>query len=619
MKKKTINLFKQIVKTVAPPPQIKVSQWAEQNRVLSFESSAEPGKWSNDRAPYQVEIMDAVNNPTIEKVVMMTCSQAGKNEIINNIIGYFIDIDPCPMMLIEPTLDAAEDYSTRRLDPLFRDTKVLNEKVADKKSRDSNNTKLNKNFPGGSLTLVGANSPTGLASKPIRILLADEIGRFPVSAGDEGDPLSLGEKRTITFFNRKKVFVSSPGIKGICRIEEEYLAGTQEKWRKKCPECGSYEYININGVKFEYSKDDKGNYKVWNIVYRCSHCGAKYDEFDWSNTEGKWIADNPSAENVRSFHINAFVSPWWRWEDIVLQWLKAKKDPDKYKVVKNTIFGETWEEEGEFENEDFLLERREKYPAELPDGVLILTAAVDVQDDRFEYEVVGYGKGEETWGIEKGIIMGSPDKKETQQFLLDKIDTVFRFKNGIGLKISFTCVDSGGHFTEEVYKFTKANEHKRIFAIKGMGGTGYPLIYKLYRSKKENAAVFILGVDSGKAKIMGRLKIKEPGPGYCHFPNDESRGYDRIYFKGLISEKSVRHKYKGQIRLVWEKVAGTTKRNEPLDLRNYAQAAFEILNPNLDEVEKRLQNAILAGEKTANLAPKKPHRKRGVVKKGIEI
>jgi phage terminase large subunit GpA-like protein len=619
MKRKTIKLFRQIIKAIAPPAQITVSQWAEQNRLLSSESSAEPGKWSNERAPYQRDIMDSINDPLIEKVVMMTCSQAGKNEIINNIIGYFIDIDPCPMMLIEPTLELAEDYSKRRLDPLFRDTKVLKEKVADKKSRTSNNTILNKVFPGGSLSLVGANSPSGLASKPIRILIGDEIGRFPVSAGDEGDPLGLGEKRTITFFNRKKIFVSTPGIKGICRIEDEYLSGTQEKWCKKCPKCGSYEYINIYGIKFDYSKDNKSNYKVWNIVYQCSHCGSEYDEFDWMNTEGKWNADNPDAEKVRSFHVNAFVSPWWRWEDIVKLWLTDKKDPEKYKVVKNTVFGEPWEEEGEFESEDFLLERRENYPAELPEGVLILTASVDVQDDRFEYEVVGYGRGEETWGIEKGLIMGAPDTSDVWQLLSDKLDTVFHFKSGLGLKISCTCVDSGGHYTEEVYKFCKANEHRRIFAIKGMGGSGYPLLYKLYRSKKEHAAVFILGVDSGKAKIMGRLKIKELGPGYCHYPDDERRGYDRIYFKGLVSEKLVRRKQKGQIRLIWEKVAAATKRNEPLDLRNYAQAAYEILNPNLEEVEKRLQNAQLNGDNTLNLQPKKPNKSYGVIKKGIEI
>lgn len=618
MKKNTIDLFKRIIKSVAPPPQITVSQWAEQNRVLSKESSSEPGKWSNEKAPYQVEIMDSITDPAIEKVIAKLCSQSGKNEILNNAVGYFIDIDPCPILWLEPSLGDAEDYSKRRLDPLFTDTKVLRDKVSEKKSRDGDNTILYKEFPGGSITLVGANSPRKLASKPIRVLIADEISGFPVSSGKEGDPLKLAEKRTITYPNRKKIFVSSPGIKGACRVEEEYLTGTQEKWCKKCPECGKYEYININGVKFKHSKDDKGNYKVWDIVYQCSHCGAEFDEYDWMRTEGKWIADNPNAEKVRSFHVNAFVSPWWKWEDIILEWLSVKKDPSQYQVFKNTVLGETWEEEGEFENEDFLLEKREEYPAELPNGVLILTAAVDVQDDRFEYEVVGYGKEEETWGIEKGIIMGVPDKPETWQMLSDKLESVYRFENGLGFKIACTCVDSGGHFTSEVYKFCKKNEHRRIFAIKGMGGPGLPLIHKLYRSKIEKAAVFILGVDSGKSKIMGRLKIKEPGAGYCHFPLNEGKGYDRIYFKGLISEKLARRKQKGQIKLLWEKIGSSGKRNEPLDLRNYAQAAFEILNPNLVEIEKRLEKALLSGQNTLNLEKKKTKKHRGVLKKGLD-
>ncbi|HYE80865.1 MAG TPA: phage terminase large subunit family protein [Clostridia bacterium] len=618
MKQKTIDLFKKIVKSVAPPPQITISQWAEKNRVLSRESSSQPGKWSNEKAPYQVEIMDAITDPLIEKVIAMMCSQSGKNEILNNAVGYFIDIDPCPILWIEPSLGDAEDYSKRRLDPLFADTKVLRDKVSEKKSRDSDNTILYKEFPGGSISLVGANSPRKLASKPIRVLIADEISGFPVSSGKEGDPLKLAEKRTITYPNRKKIFVSSPGIKGACRVEEEYLAGTQEKWRKKCPECGTLEYINLNGVKFKHSKDEKGNYKVWDIIYQCSQCGAEFDEYDWMRAEGKWIADNPNAEKIRSFHINAFVSPWWKWEDIILEWLKVKKDPAQYQVFKNTVLGETWEEEGEFENEDVLLERREEYPAEIPDGVLLLVASVDVQDDRFEYEVVGYGRGEETWGIEKGMIMGVPDKPGTWQLLSDKLDTVYHFGNGLGMKIACSCVDSGGHYTDEVYKFCKANERRRIFAIKGMGGPGYPLLYKLYRSKKEKAAVFILGVDSGKAKITGRLKIIEKGPGYCHFPKDESRGYDRQYFKGLISEKLVKEKQKGQIRLVWKKVASATKRNEPLDLRNYAQAAFEILNPNLEEFEKRLKNAIIEGKNTMESLRNKPKRKYGVIKKGLE-
>lgn len=209
------------------PPRITVSQWADSNRVLSKEGSAEPGRWHTDRAPYQREIMDAVTQPDIEEIAVMSSSQIGKSEILNNIIGYFIDLDPCPMLLIEPTDMMAEDYSKRRIAPLIRDTPSLAAKVSDSKAKNTNNTILMKSFPGGSLGMVGANSPSGLASRPIRILLCDEVDRYPDSAGSEGDPVKLAEKRTITFWNRKKIFTSSPGIKGASRIEEEYQKGTQ--------------------------------------------------------------------------------------------------------------------------------------------------------------------------------------------------------------------------------------------------------------------------------------------------------------------------------------------------------------------------------------------------------
>lgn len=413
MEDKTISLFQDCMKGFAPPPDIKVSRWAEENRVLSRESSAEPGKWRNDRAPYQVEIMDATNDPEVEEIIAKTCSQVGKNEIINNIIGYFIDIDPCPILLIEPTLELAEDYSKRRIAPLINDTKVLHEKVSDFKSRDSSNTILSKNFPGGSLVLVGANSPRGLASKPIRVVIADEIDGFPASAGEEGDPLSLAEKRTITFINRKKIKVSTPTIKGASRIDEEYMKGTREVWKKECPHCGEYIYINLHGIKFQYAKDELGNYSVWDIVFQCPACLEEYDEFVWKNQPGEWVAENPSATKIRSFHLNAFVSPWWFWEDIIKQWLTVKKDPEQYKVFTNTVLGETWEEKGDIESEDFLLKRREEYTADLPEGVLILTCGVDVQGDRLEYEIVGWGSGEESWGIQRGYILSDPELEST--------------------------------------------------------------------------------------------------------------------------------------------------------------------------------------------------------------
>ena len=603
---------------MAPPPTLTVSQWADKKRRLSPESSAEPGQWRTDRAPYQREMMDAINDSDVETVVIMCASQLGKSEIINNIIGYYIDCDPGPMLMIQPSIDMAQDYSKRRIAPMIRDTEALAQKVADSKTRDLNNTILMKSFPGGFLAMGGANSPAGLASRPIRILLADEIDRYAESAGSEGDPLALAEKRTVTFWNRKKIYTSSPGIKGVSRIEQAYTEGTRERWCKECPGCGEYQYLSLYGTKFQHEKDENGNYRVWDLTFQCSNCLEKFDELTWKNQPGAWIADNPEARKVRSFKINAFSSPWASWQDLCETWLKVKKDPDQYKVYVNTILGEPWEEKGEIEDYSYLLDRREEYPAELPDGVLILTAGVDVQDDRLEYEIIGWGKGERSWGIEYGMIMGCPDQADTWRALDDKLSAVYHYESGIGYSVACACVDSGGHFTTEVYQWCKAQEHRRIFAIKGMGGPGIPLIHRIYRSKKENAAVFILGVDSGKSRIMSRLKMREVGDGFCHFPLDEWRGYDEIYFRGLISERLVRRKSRGQIQLVWEKT-NADKRNEPLDVRNYGQAALQILNPNMDLIEKRLRESERVGAATVQLGGTKQPRKRGVVSKGIKI
>lgn len=617
MDQKTINLFRKILKSVAPPPSLTVSQWADQFRKLSSETSAEPGQWNTDRAPYQRAIMDAVNDPEVEEIVAMTSAQIGKSEILNNIAGYYIDIDPCAMLMIQPTIEMAQDYSKRRLAPMIRDTEVLAKKVSDAKTRDINNTILMKMFPGGSLALAGANSPAGLASRNIRIVMADEIDRYPVSAGTEGDPVTLAEKRTTTFWNKKKIYTSTPTIKGASRIEVEYEKGTQEKWCLQCPHCGDYQFINLYGIKFQHSKDERGNYTVWDIEFQCPACLEKFDEYTWKGQPGEWIASNPNVKKIRSFMLNAFVSPWVSWEDIIKEWLTVKHDPERYKVFKNTMLGETWEEKGDIEDINYLLDRREDYGAELPEGVLLLTSGVDVQEDRLEYEVVGWGKGEQSWGIEYGIIMGSPGQDSTWQMLSDKLATVYHFKNQLGLLIACTCVDSGGHFTSEVYKFCKANELRRIFAIKGQGGPGIPLIHRLYRSKKEGAAVIILGVDSGKSKIMSRLKIKELGDGYCHFPNGDRRGYDQIYFQGLTSETLKRRKSQGQWRMVWEKVK-EHQRNEPLDVRNYAQAALELIKPNFEVLEKRLKNRENGSSSVKNTAPNRPKKRYGVVKNSVE-
>jgi len=618
MEKKTINLFKKIVKLAAPPKEISVSDWAEENIIIT--DSSIPGKYSTRSYPYQKEIMNAFNDPKVEKIVCMTSSQIGKNVIVNNIIGYLIDVDPCPILFIEPTEDLAKDYSKRRIAPLIRETKCLAEKVSEEKSRDSNNTILTKIFPGGMLTLVGANVPRKLASKPIRVVIADEVDGFESSSGDEGDPIDLAEKRTTNYWNRKFLFVSTPLYEETSRIYKEYLQGTQEVWKKECPHCGEFVYINLDGMEYQHTVDKFGNHFIKNVTFMCPACLEKFDEFTWKSTKGQWIANNPNAEKTRSFHLNVFVAPLVRWEDIIAEYEKSKNNSDKLKVFVNTRLGLPYKEKGEIENEDDLLSRREVYEADLPDGVLILTAGVDVQDDRLEYEIVGWGKEEQSWGIEYGVIMGSPEQSKTWNDLYDKLDTVFKFKNGVGLKVACTCVDSGGHYTTEVYQFCKKHENRRIFAVKGQGGPGIPLIHRLYRSKKENAAVFILGVDSGKSSIMSRLKVKKPedGEGYCHFPSDETKGYTRTYFKGLISEKLVVKRTKKGVQMVWEKI-NSSGRNEPLDVRNYAQAALYILKPNFDVLEKRLKSIKISEEAEQKAQPKTLPRRRGVVKRGIQI
>lgn len=634
---KTIDLFQELIKIVAPPPDIKISEWAEENRILSPEYAAEPGKWSNDRAPYQVEMMDAILDPEVEKVVCMTSSQVGKNAILENIIGYHIDIDPCPILLIEPSLDTAEDYSKRRIAPLIRDTKSIKDKVSDVKSKDSNNTILSKNFPGGSLVLVGANSPSGLASKSIRIVLADEVDRYNESAGTEGDPIKLAEKRTITFSNKKFVFISTPGLTANSRIEPEYKKGTQEKWKKECPHCAADVFINWNGLEYQYSKDDLGNYEVWDIKFKCPCCLESFDEFTWNQQPGKWIPDNPGAKKIRSFKINSFVSPWWTWEGIVCEYLDSKDNPEEYVTFVNTVLGESYEAKGEIETEDILLKRREDY-TELPDGVLIITCGVDVQGDRLEYEIVGWGKGEESWGLKRGVIPSDPEKQKTWDVLDETLSRSFKFENGLVLNIACTLIDSGGHSTSQVYRYCRKKQvqGKYIFACKGMGGPGLPLIYKVTRTKAtkknkidrdaENCALVVLGVDNGKSLIMSRLKMQEIGPGFMHFPVNDDLGYDQLYFKGLISEKVVFVKVKGGKVPQWQKV-NEHARNEPLDMRNYALAAVKMLNIDYEKLEKRLRNIQETLESQANSQqkqaekPRKPVKKRvrGVVNRGVEV
>ena len=609
---------------MTPPDDLTVTQWAEAKRRLSAESAAEPGPWRTERTPYLREPMDAFTDPKVRHIVMVAASQVGKSEFLNNCIGYIIDEDPGSILFIHPTTIDAQEYSKLRIAPMLRDSPALRQKIAAPKSRDSHNTILQKAYPGGILTMCGSTEAHALASKPIRYVFGDERDRWATSAGNEGDPWDLAMARQTTFYNAKAVEVSTTTIKNASAIEAAYYTGTMERWNSKCPHCGEYHEIRWSDIRFEYDEiivSHKKTYKVKKVYYTCPGCGCISTEAEMKRAPAKWIAENPEAygQGTRSFWLNAFVSQWASWESIVLKYLNALGSTKKMQVVFNTCFGEPWEDRGDIEDEDSLLARREDYgkdkngePVELPPGVLVLTAGVDTRDDRMEYEIVGHGFFGETWGIEKGIVMGRPDDDATWNKLDEVVfDRVMRFENGVGLRVSMSFVDEGGHFTQSVRAQCNARISKKVFCIKGMPGQDKP-----YISPPKKQKIFVnqiavgtcwqyqLGVDSGKEIIMDNLRVQTPGQKYCHFPKRDD--YGSAYFAGLLSETKVYDPNKKQ-PWSWKKIPGH-ERNEPLDCRNYALAAFKALPKNLDEIDRQIKAASgvrVPAPPSANITPPK--------------
>jgi len=619
--RKTTSFFERLMSDVfTPPDDLTVSQWASKYRVLSSEASAESGRWRNSRTPYLREIMDAFTDPNVRHLVMVAASQVGKTECELNIIGYIVDQDPGSILYVHPTETDAKEFSRLRIDPMFRDSPTLRKKIVQTAKRVAANTVKQKTYPGGILTLCGSTEAHSLASKPIRYVIGDERDRWAVSAGKEGDPWRLAMARQKTFYNAKAVEVSTPTIKNHSAIADAYVTGTMERWVSQCPHCGEYHEIRFKDIRFEYDVStvrEAKTYKVKEIYYVCPGCGAVSDEITMKQQPAKWKAENPGAyktNRCRSFWLNAFVSAWASWADIIQDFLTAGNDSEKLKTVFNTAFGELWEDRGDLEDEDKMLARREEYGAELPDGVLVLTCGIDTQDNRLEYEVVGHGHFGETWGIQKGVIMGRPDDDQVWEQLDDVLTHRYTYADGVGIKISMAFIDEGGHFTQEVRQRAQARQRLRLFCIKGVAGEDRP-----YTAPPKKMTIVVnkrvigycwqyqLGVDAGKQIIMDNLHVQEPGTKYCHFPKRDD--YGPQYFRGLLSEHLVYNEKKKK-PWSWEKIPGH-ERNEPLDCRNYALAAFKVLPVDLDQVDRRLKAA--QGKAPAATAPapvKRPPKQR---------
>lgn len=511
--------------------------------------------------------MDSVNDPRVHTVVVMKSAQVGWTEILGNVIGYYIDQDPCPILLIQPTLEMAQAWSKDRLAPMLRDTPRLHGKVKDPRSRDSGNTMLHKQFPGGHLTIAGANSPAGLASRPIRIVLCDEVDRYPPSAGAEGDPVNLARKRSTTFWNRKLLMGSTPTIKGVSRIESAYEMSDQRRFYVPCPHCGDKWPMKWERVRWPEGRPQEAHYE-------CESCGGIIMDADKPAmlANGEWIAE-AEFSGTAGFHISEIYSPWVTFGEMAQAFVEAKQLPETLQTWVNTALGETWEEQGETVDEHALAARREEYT--VSEEVLFITLSVDVQADRLELEFVGWGKGEESWGLEYRVLWGDTTQPEVWDELDSQLGRTFPHPSGVELPVGATGIDSG-YLADYVYSFVQPRQSRRVFALKGVGGEGRPIVSapRVQKSPRGGRQIklFTVGTDTAKGVLFSRLQLTHPGPGYCHFP----LSYDEEYFAQLTAEKAVIKYRKGRKIIEWIK---TRPRNEALDVRIGGMAVLKIVNP----------------------------------------
>jgi len=589
-----------------PPPDLTVSQWADRYRRLSPEASAEPGHWNTDRASYQRGILDALNDPDVHTIVVMSSAQVGKTEVLLNIIGYYVDQDPAPMLCLQPTLDMAEAFSKDRLAPMVRDTPALRGKIADPRSRDSGNTLLHKKFTGGHITLAGGNSPASLASRPIRILLCDEVDRYPASAAAEGDPVNLARKRTTTFWNRKIVLTSTPTIKGVSRIETAYNGSDQRKYHLNCPHCDDSAPLNWDRVKWQEEAPKSA-------VVICAACGV-----EWSDAErkraiagGQWVA-GAEFSGIAGFHLSEIYSPWSSPGAMAVAFIEAKQGgTEMLQTWINTSLGETWEEKGEGADWDLLMERQEVFAVEVPADALILTAGIDVQKDRIEFEVVGWAESLESWSVDYVVLPGETTQSQVWEDLAEALKATYHHESGSTMRIAGVCIDSG-YLAKAVYDFVLKFRAEYVYAVKGIEGQSRPIIEsmsqrarRLAKRKSKKIRPELIGVDEAKTVLMRRLKIAAPGPGYCHFPVER----DEEYFLQLTAEQLITRHKKGRPVREWRQVR---HRNEALDCRVYAHAALLLADPDWGRLNKKqgyVQQKPIE-KSTSTMSHRRPMRQR---------
>jgi phage terminase large subunit GpA-like protein len=584
-KKALTTIFKNVKEILAPPPDLKISEWAAQYRYMSGDSSPEPGKYNSDRAKYQVDIMDAFCDPKIETIVGMLPAQSGKSTIIENVMGYFAHLVKLPLLLVRPTQTDAEDFSKERIAPMIRDTPVLLKLFGDQKSRDSGNTLTRKKFNGGFWAMVGANSPMDLAGRPAPIVLCDETDRYPESSGAEGDPIEIVTKRASNFWNRKIGIFSTPTDEYTSKVAYWFGKSDQRKYHVKCPHCNHEQILLFKNLS--YKLDEEKKVIPQSIEYICKECNKGIPESKKNSMvrNGRYIATRPTYK-IAGFWINALYSPWVLWETVAQEYEDSKDSPMKYKTWVNTRACEVYKEVGTKPDWEEVYSRREFYPrGVVPTGGILLVAGADVQHDRIEVEILAYGKGLESWSVDYRVLLGNTAQIEVWNDLTDLLNEEFEHENGSKMKIKKIGVDaSDGQRSSWVYSWCRAIGVKKAMALKGSSLRQTTMISTPkaqdfdFQGKKYPKGVYltIVGTEIIKFELYSQVKMKavksEDGSilsypkGYCHFPD-----YPESYFKMFLAEE-IRIKKLNNGGVKYEFFNPPGKRNESLDCRVYARA-----------------------------------------------
>ena len=562
--------------SVAPPPRQSLSEWAEENFELSPEYSARTGRLQLYR--FQREPLDCFTDPYVREIVIMSATQMLKTLTMQVCIAYAIARDPGPILCAQPTETDAETFSKERLGPMIRDMECLRYRVAPEKRTSKANTTLHKVFSGGSLSLIGAQTAGNFARRSIRYFFADERDKWPKNVGKEGDGYSLGVKRQATFRSRaKRVQTCSPTIEGDSQIAAAYADSDQRKFYVPCPECGHAQVLRWERVSWD-AVDVAGTTR-----YKCEACEHPWTDVErWSACErGEWRADNPFA-GIAGFWISELYSPWKKLGELAVDFLSKKDDPALLQTFVNTSLAETWKEKGDAPDHEKLMSRREEYRlGEVPDGVLFLTAGVDVQKTWIQGHVWGWGRGRQRWIVDRYIIEGDPYHSETWNRLTDKLNHQYRHASGTELSIVRMAVDSG-YATQDVYRWAKQQGPARVMVVKGTD-SGAALVTTPQQVEitqngkkiKHGARVHLVNVSMAKSELYGLLAKERPADGdpypsgWLHFAKD----LDEEFFRQLTAEQIVSRVVKGYRKHEWIK---TRERNEDLDCCNYARAAASV-------------------------------------------